>query len=96
MVLVSASQFLQKRLARETQYVASMATYHVATMLIIALHRYGYLTWEWQQGIRGYTHPFIFAVLYKCLHLLGMDWPYALVLASNLCCWSAYCSVFIR
>ncbi|XP_030649969.1 GPI alpha-1,2-mannosyltransferase 3 [Chanos chanos] len=34
---------------------------------------YGYETWEWKEGIRGYFYPFIFAVLYKILHLLNYD-----------------------
>ncbi len=40
---------------------------------------YGYLTWEWQEAIRGYTHPLIFAALYKLLAVLNLDWPIALV-----------------
>lgn len=34
---------------------------------------YGYLTWEWEAGIRGFTYPLFFAVLYKILHLLNYD-----------------------
>ncbi|EHB03559.1 GPI mannosyltransferase 3, partial [Heterocephalus glaber] len=34
---------------------------------------YGHLTWEWTQGLRGYTYPLIFASIYKVLHLLGKD-----------------------
>ncbi|CAH0553253.1 unnamed protein product [Brassicogethes aeneus] len=40
---------------------------------------YGYLTWEWINGIRSYIHPLIFAVLYKCLELTGLDNPHALI-----------------
>nr|XP_021493646.1 GPI mannosyltransferase 3 [Meriones unguiculatus] len=35
--------------------------------------RYGYLTWEWTERLRGYTYPLIFASIYKVLHLLGKD-----------------------
>ena len=41
---------------------------------------YGYLTWEWQKAIRGYTHPLVFATLYKLLSCLHLDWPSLLVL----------------
>jgi phosphatidylinositol glycan class B len=26
---------------------------------------YGHLTWEWARGLRGFTHPLLFAALYK-------------------------------
>ena len=35
--------------------------------------RYGYLTWEWRNGLRGYTYPTMFAVIYKLLGILHMD-----------------------
>jgi len=35
--------------------------------------RYGYLTWEWHSGLRGYTYPAMFAVVYKLLGILHMD-----------------------
>ena len=34
---------------------------------------YGYLTWEWKEGLRGWTYPLIFATSYKCLALFGID-----------------------
>ncbi|XP_076260440.1 phosphatidylinositol glycan anchor biosynthesis class B [Rhynchophorus ferrugineus] len=34
---------------------------------------YGYLTWEWTQGIRSYFYPLVFAVPYKILYYLGLD-----------------------
>ncbi|XP_008335169.1 GPI mannosyltransferase 3 [Cynoglossus semilaevis] len=34
---------------------------------------YGYLTWEWKEGIRGFSYPLLFAVLYKILYLLNYD-----------------------
>uniref|UniRef100_A0A3Q2FPT4 Mannosyltransferase n=1 Tax=Cyprinodon variegatus TaxID=28743 RepID=A0A3Q2FPT4_CYPVA len=40
---------------------------------------YGYLTWEWKAGIRGFAYPLFFAVLYKILHLLNYDTVYLLI-----------------
>ncbi|XP_067161602.1 GPI mannosyltransferase 3 isoform X3 [Apteryx mantelli] len=34
---------------------------------------YGYLTWEWENGLRGYSYPLIFASIYKVLQLLAKD-----------------------
>ncbi|XP_078702493.1 GPI alpha-1,2-mannosyltransferase 3-like isoform X2 [Branchiostoma floridae x Branchiostoma belcheri] len=34
---------------------------------------YGYLTWEWQAGLRGFTYPLVFASLYKLLAVLRLD-----------------------
>ncbi|KAK3590324.1 hypothetical protein CHS0354_008766 [Potamilus streckersoni] len=34
---------------------------------------YGYLTWEWKEGLRGYLYPSIFALLYKLLAIFGLD-----------------------
>ncbi|XP_042660105.1 GPI mannosyltransferase 3 isoform X2 [Tyto alba] len=33
----------------------------------------GYLTWEWVNGLRGYSYPLIFASIYKALQLLAKD-----------------------
>lgn len=35
--------------------------------------KYGYLTWEWHQGIRSYIPPLIIAAYYKLLELIGLD-----------------------
>ncbi|XP_066540969.1 GPI mannosyltransferase 3 [Hoplias malabaricus] len=35
--------------------------------------KYGYETWEWKEGIRGYSYPLIFALIYKILDLLNYD-----------------------
>ena len=45
---------------------------------------YGYLTWEWRKGLRGWTSPLIFATSYKLLALFGMDTPKTLVLAPRI------------
>ncbi|XP_040890506.1 GPI mannosyltransferase 3 [Toxotes jaculatrix] len=34
---------------------------------------YGYLTWEWKAGIRGYSYPLLFAFFYKILHIINFD-----------------------
>ncbi|XP_053479707.1 GPI mannosyltransferase 3 [Ictalurus furcatus] len=41
---------------------------------------YGYETWEWKEGIRGYSYPLLFSVVYKTLHLLHYDTVQLLVL----------------
>lgn len=33
----------------------------------------GYLTWEWQRGIRSYLYPLVFAAVYKVLAVLHLD-----------------------
>jgi phosphatidylinositol glycan class B len=44
-------------------------------IFVAAACRYGHLTWEWKQGLRGYLHPLIFAALYKFLAFLHLDTP---------------------
>ncbi|XP_030432594.1 GPI mannosyltransferase 3 isoform X1 [Gopherus evgoodei] len=34
---------------------------------------YGYLTWEWAEGLRGYSYPLLFATIYRVLQLLAND-----------------------
>ncbi|KAM9861354.1 GPI mannosyltransferase 3 [Aulostomus maculatus] len=40
---------------------------------------YGYLTWEWKAGIRGFSYPLVFAFIYKLLHLVDCDSVYLLI-----------------
>lgn len=40
---------------------------------------YGYLTWEWKAGIRGFSYPLFFAFIYKILHYLNYDSVYLLI-----------------
>ncbi|XP_055363363.1 GPI mannosyltransferase 3 isoform X2 [Betta splendens] len=40
---------------------------------------YGYLTWEWKAGIRGYLYPLFFAFIYKILHLTNCDTVHLLI-----------------
>lgn len=37
------------------------------------VYGYGYLTWEWDEGIRGILHPLLFAALYAFLKWLQLD-----------------------
>eukprot|EP00911_Craspedida_sp_UC1_P002894 UC1_evm7s2112 len=39
---------------------------------------YGHLTWEWRVGLRGVTHPGIFAALYAILRVLHLDSSWAI------------------
>jgi hypothetical protein len=40
---------------------------------------YGHLTWEWIEGIRGYTHPLLFTAVYWLLRIFGLDNGFSLV-----------------
>nr|KJB65364.1 hypothetical protein B456_010G092100 [Gossypium raimondii] len=50
----------------------------------IAFGRYGHLTWEWEEGIRSYLHPMMFALFYKLLALLRLDTPCVMIKAPRL------------
>lgn len=41
--------------------------------------KYGFLTWEWKEGLRSYFHPLIFAILYKVLYILNLDSSWSIV-----------------
>ncbi|KAK3221606.1 hypothetical protein Dsin_008631, partial [Dipteronia sinensis] len=45
---------------------------------------YGHLTWEWKEGIRSYLHPMLFALLYRILAILHLDFPWFMVNAPRL------------
>lgn len=34
---------------------------------------YGYVTWEWKEGLRGFTYPLFFAFIYKLLYFINCD-----------------------
>ncbi|XP_028257457.1 GPI alpha-1,2-mannosyltransferase 3 isoform X2 [Parambassis ranga] len=51
------------------------------------VYNYGYLTWEWKAGIRGFSYPLVFAFLYKILHLIHHDTVYLLDTAK----WTFFC-----
>lgn len=40
---------------------------------------YGYLTWEWFEGIRSIIYPIVFCIPYKILEYLCLDSQKALV-----------------
>ncbi|XP_073320272.1 GPI mannosyltransferase 3 [Pagrus major] len=40
---------------------------------------YGYMTWEWKAGIRGFLYPLMFASIYKILHFINYDSVYLLI-----------------
>lgn len=39
---------------------------------------YGYLTWEWKSGLRGFSYPLVFAFIYKILYYINCDSAYLL------------------
>ena len=52
------------------EYWQSMEVAHKITF------GYGHLTWEWEQKIRSYLHPMIFALLYSTIKFLKIDSPW--------------------
>ncbi len=44
----------------------------------------GVLTWEWLEGIRGITHPLLFAAVYWLARLLRLDTPWIVANAPKL------------
>lgn len=45
---------------------------------------YGYLTWEWQKGLRGWTSPLMYAAGYKLLALFELDTANTVVVVPRL------------
>ena len=45
---------------------------------------YGYETWEWIEGIRGYTYPLFICILYKLLRILCLDYTFLLIYAPRI------------
>lgn len=45
---------------------------------------YGHLTWEWIEGIRGYTHPLLFTAVYWLLRIFGLDNGFSLSLIPRI------------
>jgi len=58
--------------------INTLETFTVNEILNLFL-TYGYETWEWKEGIRGYSYPLMFAVMYKVLDLMNYDTAYLLV-----------------
>ncbi|KAJ2781118.1 glycosylphosphatidylinositol anchor biosynthesis [Coemansia javaensis] len=42
---------------------------------------YGYATWEWRHGLRGFAHPMLFAAVYRAVRMLGLDGTFLVVAA---------------
>ena len=42
------------------------------------VYGYGYLTWEWQQGIRSFSYPLLYSLVYKICSTLQL--PYACII----------------
>src|SRR3989338_5024992 len=40
------------------------------------VYGYGELTWEWKEQLRGWTHPFVFALIFWLLKLFSLDVPF--------------------
>lgn len=58
---------------------------------------YGYLTWEWKEGLRGWTFPLIYAASYKFLALFGVDTATFLVVVPRLVqsCFASFGDLFL-
>lgn len=48
------------------------------------VYDYGYQTWEWKEGIRGYSYPLIFAILFRCIQFLRIDWPKVVIYSPRI------------
>lgn len=40
---------------------------------------YGYLTWEWREGIRSYGYPLLFAFAFRILAIVKLDFPILII-----------------
>ncbi|GFN97261.1 mannosyltransferase [Plakobranchus ocellatus] len=62
----------------QTQYVPDeyWQSLEVAHKMVFG---YGYLTWEWREGLRGYSYPLLFAVFYKIVRNFGLDSRFLLI-----------------
>ncbi|XP_001600895.2 GPI mannosyltransferase 3 isoform X1 [Nasonia vitripennis] len=45
---------------------------------------YGYLTWEWINGIRSYMYPFLISLLFSLLKFLSLDTPTLLIVLPRI------------
>ncbi|XP_060657929.1 GPI mannosyltransferase 3 isoform X1 [Drosophila nasuta] len=73
-----ASVFIVQTYFVPDEYWQSLEVAHKLTF------GYGYLTWEWVQGIRSYVYPLAIAAIYKVLALLQLDSVEWLVLLPRL------------
>ena len=58
---------------------------------------YGFETWEWIEGIRGYAYPMVFVALYKLLWILRLDYTVLLINGPRIlqACLSAFADVSV-
>ena len=58
---------------------------------------YGFITWEWKEGIRSFIFPSIFIYLYKILQITHIDFPFILRFAPRLimCIIQAFQDLFV-
>jgi len=56
---------------------------------------YGYATWEWIEGIRGYAYPMVFSILYQLLSFLKLDYAILLIVLPRVlqACLSVYADI---
>lgn len=45
----------------------------------------GYLTWEWNLGLRSYLHPLLFAWIFQILKWIQLDTPFLVMLCPKIC-----------
>ncbi|NWU93974.1 PIGB mannosyltransferase, partial [Upupa epops] len=66
---------VQTSFVPDEYWQALEVAHHMVFKYPSVAHRgnYGYLTWEWANGLRGYSYPLIFASMYKVLQLLAKD-----------------------
>lgn len=73
LLLRLASVFLVQTFFVPDEYWQSLEVAHKISF------GYGYLTWEWKNGIRSYIYPLLISAFYSILNLIGMDKPILLV-----------------
>ncbi|KAM7358789.1 phosphatidylinositol glycan anchor biosynthesis class B isoform 1-T1 [Cochliomyia hominivorax] len=73
-----SSVFVVKTFYVPDEYWQSLEVAHKLTF------GYGYLTWEWIQGIRSYVYPLIIAGIYKLLAWASLDSAQLLVLIPRI------------
>uniref|UniRef100_A0A0K8U8K4 Mannosyltransferase n=1 Tax=Bactrocera latifrons TaxID=174628 RepID=A0A0K8U8K4_BACLA len=73
-----ASVFIVQTFYVPDEYWQSLEVAHKLTF------GYGYLTWEWVQGIRSYVYPLLIAGVYKLLALLNLDTVQLLIIVPRI------------
>ncbi|KAM4747857.1 GPI mannosyltransferase 3 [Rhinophrynus dorsalis] len=61
------------------EYWQSLEVAHNMTFNNLNNDNYGYLTWEWNEGLRGFSYPLVFASMYKVLYWIGKDDAWLLI-----------------